>query len=65
MGSLERAQIILAETVCVLKWMVGKKFCIEWIDEGGKPWVMVDFPNSEGAQHSMAIMDSESWELAE
>ena len=51
----------LEKTVRMLEWMVGKEYTIAWIDDDGKPWVDVEYPDSEGAEHSMAIMDSESW----
>ncbi|MCK6472243.1 MAG: hypothetical protein L6R28_10895 [Planctomycetes bacterium] len=61
--ALESGSDYLEETVRVLKWMVGKEFVIDWIDPDGKPWVVVDYPDPEGGEHSMAIMDKESWEL--
>lgn len=61
--ALESGSDYLEETVRVLKWMVGKQFEVAWIDEDGKPWVDVaDYPDPEGGEHSMAIMDEESWE---
>ena len=59
--ALESGATYLEETVRVLKWMVGKEYTIAWIDDDGKPWVDVEYPDPEGAEHSMAIMDSESW----
>lgn len=41
--------------------MIGKEFTVSWIDADGKPWVEVDYPDSSGAQHSVAIMDQKSW----
>ena len=52
-------------TVRVLEWMVGREFVIEWVDEY-HPWVhVVGYPDPEGPghEHTMAIMDSKSWEL--
>ena len=51
----------LKETIQVLKWMVGKEFHIWMIDEYGIPWVKVDYPDKNDAEHSMALMDTESW----
>ena len=60
---LEAGQTHLRDTVEVLTWMVGKEYEISMIDEYGHPWVEIhDFP-SENAEHSMAILDTESWIL--
>ena len=49
------------ETYDVLKWMVGKEFIIEIIDEY-HPWVIVrGYPSANGTYHSIAILDKESW----
>ncbi|MCE9548345.1 MAG: hypothetical protein K8T25_22965 [Planctomycetia bacterium] len=61
--ALESGSDYLEDTVYVLKWMVGKEYAISWIDDYGKPWVRTDYPDPEGAEHSMAIMDSDSWVL--
>lgn len=53
----------LKTTIEVLTWMVGKNFEIYQVDEFGKPWVHVEgYPDCDGAEHTMAICDSESWE---
>jgi hypothetical protein len=59
--ALESGATYLEQTVRVLEWMVGKEYTIAWIDADGKPWVEVDYPDPEGGEHSMAIIDTESW----
>lgn len=59
--AFESGSSYLLETINVLKWMIGKEFTVSWIDADGKPWVEVDYPDSSGAQHSVAIMDQKSW----
>ena len=59
--ALASGSTYLETTVRVLEWMVDKEFVISWIDEGGLPWVELDYPDPEGGEHAMAIMDSESW----
>ena len=61
--ALASGSTYLEKTVLVLEWMVGKEYTIAWIDEDGKPWVDVDYPDPECTEHSMAIMDCESWIL--
>ena len=62
----ESGQTYLEEVVQVLKWMVGKEFVVEFIDADGKPWLDVaGYPCPQGAEHTMALMDSESWERVE
>lgn len=63
--ALEEGSKYLEETVRVLKWMVGREFVISRIDAGGLPWVDVDYPDPDGAEHFMAIADAESWERVE
>jgi hypothetical protein len=60
--ALESGSDYLETTVQVLKWMVGKEYAVAWIDADGKPWVdVLDYPDPEDAEHSMAIMDTKSW----
>jgi hypothetical protein len=59
--ALASGSTYLEETVRVLEWMVGKEFTISMVDEYGKPWVEVDYPDPRGGEHTMAITDSESW----
>jgi len=58
----------LADTLRVLRWMVGRVFVIAEIDEFGKPWLEVRIPTDDGRveEHYVAIMqgDVESWEHA-
>ncbi len=54
----------LEGTVRVLQWMVGREYAVAWIDEDGKPWLVVDYPDPEGGQHSVALTDALSWEHA-
>jgi len=62
LAALEPGSTYLKETVSVLKWMVGKEFNVDSIDEYGNPWVYVaGYPDPEGGEHFMAIFDSESW----
>src|SRR5262249_43157864 len=59
MLAFESGSTYLENTVRVLQWMVGKEFTISWIDDDGKPWVQVGYPDPEGGEHAMAILDSE------
>ena len=53
------------ETLDVLRWMIGKEFEVYHIDPYGYPWLDVKgYPCPEGAEHSMMISDTESWDFA-
>ena len=53
------------ETAEAQRWMVGKEFAIDWVDEYG-PFVSFSMPEDEYEdQQSMVIADFESWEYVD
>jgi hypothetical protein len=62
LDALASGSAYLEETVQVLKWMIGKEFTIWQVDEFGNPWIeVIGYPDPDGAEHTMAIFDSDSW----
>ncbi len=54
----------LLETYQVLEWMVGREFVVDYVD-ADHPWVLVEEypdPNHQDPEHTIAIMDDDSWE---
>ncbi|TNE45281.1 MAG: hypothetical protein EP343_27080 [Deltaproteobacteria bacterium] len=57
----------LQETYQVLEWMIGREFVVDIVDED-HPWVLVEGypdPNHENPEHSITIMEEDTWEMAE